>query len=108
MTDKLDSEARMTIKSLAGRGHSNRAVARLLGVHEHAVRYHLRRQATGATDGRTRQAHRAEPYAEAIAHWLEHRDPDGPVNLAALHDWLVAEHGYPVSLLSKYSPNLPK
>lgn len=90
----------MTIKSLAGRGHSNRAIARLLGVHENAVRYHRRRLAADATDGRSRQSHLAVGFAPAISHWLEQRDGDGPLNLAALHDWLVAEHGYPGSLRS--------
>lgn len=32
MANKLDAEARMTIKSLAERGHTNRAIARLLGM----------------------------------------------------------------------------
>ncbi len=34
-----------------------------------------------------------------IAHYLE-SDESGPVNVAPLHDWLVAEHGYPGSLRS--------
>lgn len=97
MVNKLDVEARMTIKSLAERGHSNRAIARLLGVHEHAVRYHRHRQDAGITDGRARQSHLAERFAPAITHWLEQLEGGGPQNLAALHDWLVAEHGYPGS-----------
>ena len=75
-------------------------IARILGVTEGAVRYHLRRGADGATDGRARQAQLAEGWAEAIAHWLETAGEDGPVNLAALHAWLVAEHDYPGSLRS--------
>jgi len=47
----------MTISVLAQRGHSGRAIARMLGVTEHAVRYHLERQRRGAVDGRARQAH---------------------------------------------------
>lgn len=39
MANKLDAEARMTIKTLAERGHTNRAIARLLGVHENATRF---------------------------------------------------------------------
>jgi hypothetical protein len=50
---------RMTIKVLAERGQSNRAIARLLGVHENAVRHHRRRLAAGATDGRARRTHLA-------------------------------------------------
>ncbi len=58
MAIRLDSEARMTTISSAGRGHSNRAVDRLPGVHELAVRYYLHQQDIGATDGRGRKAHR--------------------------------------------------
>lgn len=100
MANKLDLEARMTIKALAERGQSNRAIARLLGVHENAVRYHRRRLASGATDGRARQAHLAADFDEAITVWLERLDGDGPLNLAALHDWLAAEHGFSGSLRS--------
>lgn len=100
MANKLDTEARMTLETLAGRGHSNRAIARLLGVHENALRYHRQRLASGAGDGRARQPHLAQAVASAIAHWLDCLDGAGPLNLAALHDWLVAEHAYPGSLRS--------
>lgn len=40
---KLDREDRMSIKSLARKGCSNRRIAHLLGVTEGAVRYHRRR-----------------------------------------------------------------
>jgi predicted transcriptional regulator len=89
----------MTIQCLAQRGQSRRQIARMLGVTEGAVRYHLRRQASGATDGRARQRSQAEDVSEAIAHYMEVLD-EGPVNLADLHDWLVAEHDYPGSLRS--------
>lgn len=97
MANKLDEGARMTIETLAELGYSNRRIAELLGVHEHAVRYHRRRRAVGITDGRACQPHRAAAYEAAIVHWLERLDEPGPVNLAALHDYLVAEHGYPGS-----------
>lgn len=100
MANKLDQEARMTIQTLAERGQSNRAIARLLGVHENAVRYHLKRLCQGAVDGRSRQKHLAADFQEAIATWLEQLDDSGPLNLAALHDWLVTEHHYPGSLRS--------
>jgi hypothetical protein len=90
----------MTIKALAERGHTNRAIARLLGVHENAVRYHRHRQAVGAVDGRCRQKLLAEDFSAAIAHWIEALDGGGRLNLAALHDWLVAEHAYPGTLRS--------
>ena len=100
MANKLDVEDRMTIKSLAGHGTSNREIARLLGVHENAVRYHLKRQREGATDGRANQTHLAARFQAAIDTWLQQVDDDGPLNLAALYDWLVAEHRYPGSLRS--------
>jgi transposase len=96
---KLDLEARMTIKTLVSKGVSHSEIARMLGVTEGAVRYQVKRIKAAAVDGRTRQEPRATLVAEAIEHW---RDQQGerPVNLAALHDWLVAEHGYSGSLRS--------
>lgn len=92
-------ELRVTIKTLATKGVAHRAIARQLGLSEGTVRYHLRRMASGATDGRGRQRRQAASHREAIAYWLESRR-EGPVNLAALHDWLRAEHGYDGSLRS--------
>jgi len=96
---KLDQEARMTIKHLNGRGHSGRRIARMLGVCEGTVRYHLRRQAEGAVDGRARQPQLAGGWSEAIRWYLGALDA-AKVNLAALHEWLVVEHDYPGSLRS--------
>jgi transposase len=96
---KVNREARTAMKCLADKGQSKREIARLLGVSESTVRYHLQRQAERAHDGRADQRHLAEGWAEHVAHYVESLD-DGPVNLAALHDWLVAEHGYPGSLRS--------
>jgi transposase len=96
---RLDPEARMTIKTLSARGATRSEIARLLGVTEGAVRYHARRMASGAADGRSRQRPTAEAFAEAIGHWRSLRDGGG-VNLAALHDWLRREHGYGGSLRS--------
>jgi len=84
----------MTIQELTSRGVSRCAIARTFGVTEGAVRYHLRRQAAGATDGRARQEPLAAGWHEAIVAWL---DGVEPVNLAALHDHLVEEHDYPGS-----------
>lgn len=58
MERRLRGEEVVTIGVLHERGMSNRAVARQLGVHEHAVRYRLRRLTSGAPDGRT-----AKPFA---------------------------------------------
>jgi transposase len=97
---KLGLEARMTIKELARRGSSRCGIARILGVTEGTIRYHLARQAAGAVDGRTRQTHLAARWHDAILAWLASGGQDGPVNIAALHDHLVEQHGYAGSLRS--------
>jgi transposase len=89
----------MTIKHLRSRGHGGREIARLLGVSESTVRYHLERQATGAIDARSLQPHLAERCSEAIGVYVTSVGK-GPVNLADLYDWLVTEHGYEGSLRS--------
>ena len=89
----------MSIKSLTNHGVSKSEIARLLGVTEGAVRYHAARMACSAVDGRSLQTRKAHAFAEAIAHWRA-SCADGRVNLAALHDWLIAEHGYTGSLRS--------
>jgi transposase len=96
---RLDAEARMVIKALSARGSTQSEIARLLGVTEGAVRYHCRRMAGGALDGRVRQRPKAETFAAAIEHW-HGQQVGGGVNLAALHDWLRREHGYDGSLRS--------
>ena len=101
MAPKLDLEARMTIKKLHERGVPNTRIARVLGVTEGDVRYHLKRQAEGAEDGRSRrQVHLAAGYKEAIDAWLKKRPKGQGLNLAALHEHLREEHGYPGSLRS--------
>ena len=92
-----DLEIRMTIKTLAAKGLPNRAIARHLDLSEGTVRYHLQRQAAGATDGRADQPRRALAAADAIEHWMAQHDRS---NLAALHAWLTTEHGYVGSLRS--------
>lgn len=87
----------MTIKCLSKRGASGRKIARLLGVSEGTVRYHLGRN--GAVDGRSLQKQAASDCAEAIEVYIQAVD-EGPVNLADLYDWLVAEHDYEGSLRS--------
>lgn len=88
----------MAVKTLAVRGTSKSEIARLLGVSEGAVRYHVRRLDAGTLDGRARQAFKAQAYAAAIETWRAHQA--GRINLAALHAWLCREHGYAGSLRS--------
>jgi transposase len=96
---RLDVEGRTAMAVLLERGHTQSAVARLLGVTEGTVRYHRKRSAAGAVDGRGKQDLKAAAHAAAIAHWRDQQE-DGQVNLAALHDWLRREHGYDGSLRS--------
>ncbi|MFP4406845.1 IS21 family transposase [Rhodosalinus sp.] len=96
---RLGHEARTAMAVLLKQGHSQSAVARLLGVTEGTVRYQRRRQESGAVDGRSRQTSAVAAHAAAIAHWRE-QQTGGRINLAALHDWLRREHGYAGSLKS--------
>jgi transposase len=95
----LKDEERTTMAVLLGQGHSQSAVARLLGVTEGAVRYHRKRREACLVDGRTRQDFKASAYAEAVAHWRSQQKGER-INLAALHAWLRREHGYAGSLRS--------
>ena len=98
---KLGLEARMTIHELARRGVSGRQIARTLEVTEGTVRYHCRRRAAGAEDGRGKQAFLATGWHDQIAEWLAaYEAADEPVNLVVLHEWLVKEAGYSGSLRS--------
>lgn len=99
----------MTIQCLAARGQSRREVARLLGVAESTVRYHLQRQAKGCVDGRAKPQ-LGEGWAAAIQEYLDGCGEER-VNLAALHDWLTGEHEYRGSLRSLqrfYRKHYPK
>lgn len=100
MAPKLNLEARMTIQELARRGWSHTSIAKTLKVSEGAVRYHRRRQAEGAVDGRSQQMHRAAVLHEEIQGWLDAQARGAPLNLAELHEYLAEEHGYRGSLRS--------
>ena len=67
---QLTEEHIVTIHVLKSRGQTNCQIARMLGVTEGTVRYHARRAAEGATDGRQRPM-RLERLglAESIAVW---------------------------------------
>lgn len=84
---------------LLEQGHSQSAVARLLGVSEGTVRYHRKRMSSGALDGRSKQAPKAAAFMDAIEAWRS-QQAEGRINLAHLHDWLRREHGWTGSLKS--------
>ena len=66
---KLTREQIVTIEVLQQRGQSQCQTARILGVSEGSVRYHLRRAREGAADGRQKPS-RIEQLGlvEAVAH----------------------------------------
>lgn len=84
---------------LLEQGHTQSAVARLLGVSEGTVRYHRKRMKGAALDGRSTQAPKAAAFSAAIEAWRS-QQAEGRINLALLHDWLCREHGYTGSLKS--------
>jgi Helix-turn-helix domain len=101
MAAKLGLEARMAIRELARRQVSQSEIARKLGVQEGTIRYHLRRMAAGATDGRAQQTHLAVGWRDVIDTWLAAEvGRAGALNLAALHNRLVEKHGYAGKLQS--------
>jgi len=89
----------MTIKTMLAKGVAALEVARLLEVSEGTVRYHARRMQSGAIDGRGLQPMKAESVSGAIGYWREQQG-EAPMNLAALHEWLMREHDYDGSLRS--------
>jgi transposase len=96
---KLTKEQIVTIEVLHQRGQPASQTARILGVSEGTVRYHLRRARDGADDGR-RKPSRVEQLglAEAVAHWWQAQAEilgrDRPPNVQQLHDFLRAAHGF--------------
>lgn len=104
---KLSKEHIMTIQTLHGKGVSRSAIGRTLGVTEGAVRYHVKRLESGATDGRARKRLLIDRMnlADAVGAWwrAESRrlEREGrPPSVRALHTWLVDEHEYPGSYKS--------
>lgn len=91
-------EVKMTIKTLARKGVAARQIARHLALDESTVRYHLKRIAAAAPDGRACQRRKASEFADDIERWR--MAMGGTSNSAALHEWLTSEHGYQGSLRS--------
>jgi transposase len=100
MTGKLSPEELVTLKILDDKGQSHAQIARTLGVTEGAVRYQLRRQADPVPDRRRGKPRKADPLVQVVDHWVRgdrppsDAEPPGPINVRALHDFLVAEHDY--------------
>lgn len=95
MPCRLSREEVVSIQVLSEKQVPKRQIARQLGVTEGTVRYHLRRKAAGAEDGRRGKAMRVEPLANVIDHWWSARATgERPPNIHELHDMLEREHGY--------------
>ena len=67
MPVRLSQEEIVTIRVLAEKGQNHCEIARTVGVTESTVRYHLRRAAAGAEDGRRDKPQQAETMVEVIA-----------------------------------------
>jgi transposase len=96
---KLTREQIVTIEVLQQTGQSQSQTARLLGVSEGAVRYHLRRSREGAPDGRHKPSLIEQlDLAEAVAHWWAAQaqilGTQRPPSVQLLHEFLRAEFGY--------------
>lgn len=95
MPARLRKEEIVTLRVLSEKGESHSQVARVLGITEGAVRYHLRRVEAGAEDGRRAKPFKAEAVADVIATWFEGQENrKRPVNVRDLHEHLVSEHAY--------------
>ncbi len=100
MSVKLSPEELVTLKILDEKGQSHVQIARTLGVTEGTVRYRLRRQADPIPDHRQAKPRKADPLTQVIDHWVCGGRPLSevarpvPINVRALHDFLVTEHQY--------------
>jgi hypothetical protein len=93
MPCRLRREEVVTIHVLAEKGEKKTDIARVLGVTEGTVRYHLRR--VGVEDGRKDKSFLAEICAGAIEAWYRaHEEDRRPVNVKDLYEHLLESHGY--------------
>jgi transposase len=95
MPIRLRREEIVTIEVLSKKGQNHSEIARVLGVSEGTVRYHLRRAAQGSPDGRKSKPFKAESHGEVIAAWYEARaGGPRPVNVQELYEHLATQYGY--------------
>jgi transposase len=91
--NRINQEKKVTMKVLKEQGQGQREIARMLGVSEGSVRYHLRRE--GVPDGRADKPMKAEAVKEEIAAWMASRAASGlALHVDELCDHLRAERGY--------------
>ncbi len=95
MPCRLSKEEIVALRVLGEKEMKKTKIAAMLGVSEGTVRYHLKRQAIDAKDGRADKPQKADEFSEVITHWFElRRENERPVNILELHEHLVTEHGY--------------
>jgi len=96
---KLTKDEIVTLQVLHTKKESNRSIARRLHVTEGTVRYHLRRQAAAASDGRKKQTQLEKlGLVEVVEHWWQTQLdllPNGrSPNIQQLWQLLVEDHQY--------------
>ncbi len=96
---KFGKDQIVTIHVLREKGESNSQIARRLEVSEGAVRYHLRRAQSGASDGRKKQGLIEQlQLEEAVLQWWLTQESElaesRPPSVRVLHAYLQEEHGY--------------
>jgi len=96
---KLTKDEIVTLQVLVQKGQSKRSVARQLKVSEGTVRYHLRRQAASASDGRKKQTQIEKlGLVKVVEHWWQTQLdllPSGrSPNIQQLWQRLVEDHQY--------------
>ena len=96
---KLLKDEIVTIQILRLQGETNQAIALRLGISEGSVRYHLKRHAQKAIDGRAKQSLVEQlELIEVVEHWwkdqLENLPKDRAPNVQQLWCYLVDQYSY--------------
>src|SRR5688572_27889525 len=95
MPPRLRREEVVTIHVLTEKGESRSAIARTLEVTEGAVRYHLLRDAPGATVVRQGIPYKSVALAMSLCVWCAAAAEDErPVNVRNLYEYLQGEPDY--------------
>jgi transposase len=94
MPCRLRGEEVVTIQVLAEKGAKNTEIARVMGVTEGTVRYHVKHK--DEPDGRKDKSFLAESCADAIEAWFQANKESSarPVNVKDLYEHLVETNGY--------------
>jgi len=102
---KLSKEEVVTLEVLHEKNESNQAIADRLGVTEGAVRYHLRRKKSQASDGRKKTSLLEKlGLKQVVEHWWKTQQAvlpkNRPPNVQELWTFLVDQHQFPGSYKS--------